>query len=72
VGPFIKITFLHGHMLKIDLDLTREEVEMLKDALQGQISDLRMEIANTDRLAFRDQLKVRKEAIKKLFNALNT
>ena len=44
----------------IELDLTREEREVLLEILEADLSDLRMEIADTDSLDFRDMLKGRK------------
>ncbi|MCB9463554.1 MAG: hypothetical protein H6682_07710 [Candidatus Eisenbacteria bacterium] len=50
----------------LPLNLTKEELEILKDVLEGSLSDLRMEIANTDRMEFREQLKERKNVIAKV------
>ena len=52
------------------LDLTSEEAYVLRDALQSYLSDLRMEMADTDRRDFRDQLKHRKEILEKVTEAL--
>lgn len=54
----------------IQLDLTVKEREILIEILEGDLSDLRMEIANTDRQDFRDMLKTRKAAIHKALAAL--
>ena len=48
----------------IRLDLTKEEAEELLDLLQYEHSELRMEIAGTDRESFRNQLKARKATLK--------
>jgi hypothetical protein len=45
------------------LELTREEMTALLKVLQSDYSDLRMEIANTDRKEFRDHLKETKEVL---------
>ena len=55
----------------LHVELSSEEVEMLQEVLESEISDLRMEIADTDRLEFREQLKERKETIRKLLKALS-
>lgn len=52
------------------LDLTSEEAYVLRDTLQSYLSDLRMEIADTDRRDFRDQLKHRKGILERLVAAL--
>lgn len=54
----------------IQLDFTREEGEILLEILETELSDLRMEIANTDSLDFREMLKQRKEVVKKVITAL--
>ena len=47
------------------LDLTEEEIEILAAVLRSYLSDLRMEIADTDSMAFRDILKRRKSVLVK-------
>ncbi len=54
----------------IQLDLTDEEVEILKELLESAHSDLRMEIVGTDRKDFRDMLKGRKAVLAKALEAL--
>ena len=56
-------------MLEIDLD--QEEIEILNEVLQSYLSDLRMEIANTDLLDYRKNLKKKKAAIIKVIDHLN-
>ena len=46
----------------MDLPLTEEEAEALSSALSSYLSDLRAEIADTDRKRMRDELK-RREAL---------
>ena len=43
----------------IQIELTRENVEMLREILASHLSELRMEIACTDRRDFRDYLRKR-------------
>lgn len=54
----------------ISLDLTSEERRILYEVLDSYLSDLRMEIANTDLKDFRDMLKMRKAVITKVMATL--
>jgi hypothetical protein len=54
----------------ISLELSNEESEILVDVLTGHLSDLRMEIADTDNKDFREQLKQRKAVIEKAIAGL--
>ena len=47
-----------------------EDGEQLRFILTSYLSDLRMEIADTDRQDFRESLKRREEFIKKLLTTL--
>ncbi|MCU0634084.1 MAG: hypothetical protein MUE41_04340 [Gemmatimonadaceae bacterium] len=48
--------------LPISLTFTRAEADLLRELLEGALSDLRMEIADTDSYDFRQALK-RKESL---------
>lgn len=54
----------------IQVDLSEDERQILVQVLDDCLSDLRMEIADTDRQDFRDLLKTRKAAIQKLLEIL--
>ncbi|HWC06871.1 MAG TPA: hypothetical protein VG799_06445 [Gemmatimonadota bacterium] len=54
----------------IQLDLDDQDRETLVTVLKSYLSDLRMEIADTDRQDFRDMLKERKGVIGKVLTAL--
>ncbi len=54
----------------IQLDLSDEERRTLLEMVETLLSDLRMEIADTDRKDFRDMLKGRKAILVKLIEAL--
>ncbi len=54
------------------LELNAEERELLREILDGCASDLRMEIAHTDRQDFRARLKRRKDVLNKVLAALET
>ena len=55
----------------IQLELTKDECAILRDILQNDLSDLRMEIADTDRLAYREMLRERKRVLKKVLATLD-
>ena len=48
------------------LIFTEEEQELLVEILESEISDLRMEIADTDRRGYRDMLKNREILMKSI------
>lgn len=54
----------------VRIDLNDEEREILRTVLESYLSDLRMEIADTDRKDFREMLKERKAVIQKSLQAL--
>ena len=54
----------------IELDLTREETQILVETLESYLSDLSVEIADTDLMEYREGLKVRKAAINKVLGEL--
>ena len=49
----------------LELDLDREEREILVDLLETRLADLRMEMGRTSPIAHRDALKKRKLVIEK-------
>jgi hypothetical protein len=54
----------------VQLELDPEERDELVNVLRSSLSDLRMEIAATDGVEYRDALKVRKELLVKVLAAL--
>ncbi len=56
--------------MMIQVVLSEEERGILGEILESDLSDLRMEIASTDRMDFREMLKTRKEVLKKVLQAL--
>jgi len=52
------------------LDLTKEEKDILTEILENDLSDLRMEITDTDSLDFREMLKKQKEVLTKVLETL--
>ena len=49
-----------------NLTLTEEQREMLREILQSYLSDLRMEVADTDSYDYRQPLKRKEEFLKEL------
>lgn len=54
----------------INLDITNDEKSILIDVLESYLSDLRMEIADTDKMDFREELKDKKEVLNKVLAQL--
>ena len=54
----------------MDIQLNVKEQRMLREILGAYLSDLRMEIADTDRKDFRDELKEREVFLKDLLARL--
>jgi hypothetical protein len=54
----------------IRLELTDDEAERLRALCQEDLSDLRMEIAGTERQEFRDELKTTKAFLESLIARL--
>lgn len=52
------------------LNLNAQETRILAEVLTDYVSDLRMEIANTDSLEVRDELKEREVFLKSLLSRL--
>ena len=53
------------------LTLTGKEAWMLKGILESYLSDLRMEVADTDRKGYRDELMVEEAFLKELIAKLS-
>jgi len=54
------------------LTLTDDEASTLRRVLEGYVSDLRMEIADTDAMDFREELKREEAFLKKVIEQLGT
>ncbi len=54
----------------IELDLDDNERQILVTVVDSYLSDLRMEIADTDRLEFREMLKERKAVLVRVLEIL--
>jgi hypothetical protein len=60
-----------GRRLSMELTLTDKEVLLLKEILEGDLSKLLMEIANTDVRSMRKGLKEREEALRTIAGKLS-
>lgn len=54
----------------IQIELTSEEAGILREILTSYLSDLRMEIAGTENMDFREALKKKEALLKKLIQRL--
>ncbi len=54
----------------IQISLTDDEASILKQTLATYLSDLRMEIADTDQQEFREQLKSEEAVLKKILGEI--
>ena len=54
------------------IQLTVAERDLLKEILETNLSDLRMEVAATDLKSFRDKLKEKEAVIKQLIERLGS
>lgn len=54
----------------VHLDLDEKEKEVLAAVLERSLADLSYEIADTDRKAFRDELKAKRDVLGKVLDAL--
>ena len=54
----------------VRMELNEEESEVLRLVLEDYLSELRMEIAHTDSMDFREALKEREELLKRLIAQL--
>lgn len=52
------------------IELTTVEADLLKEILESDLGDLRMEIADTDLKTLRDKLKEREATIRQLIERL--
>lgn len=54
----------------IQIELTSEKAEMLREIISIYLSDLRMEIAGTENMDFREDLKKKEEFLNELLEHL--
>ncbi len=56
----------------IHLDLDESEKRVLSDTLKSYLSDLSYEIADTDKMSFREELKHKREILQKVLEAIES
>lgn len=56
----------------VTIDLDSSERKLLKKLLEHLLSEVRMEVADTDRMNFREKLKEQKRVLSKAIEALET
>ncbi len=54
----------------VQVTLTDAEASTLREVLESYLSDLRMEIVDTEQVDFREQLKSEEKILKKIVEAL--
>ena len=54
----------------IQINLTQDEIQLLKSLLDTYLEDLRVEIHATDNMAYKEMLRSRKAILLKLMEAL--
>jgi len=54
----------------LNLDITTEEKEILLESIETSISNLGLEIADTDRQEFKEGLKTKKAALMKILEQM--
>lgn len=54
------------------IELSEDEAQALVNILEFYLSDLRMEIADTERMEWRKRMKTEEEFIKRLLNRLQS
>ena len=57
-------------MKTIELNLSEDEQNIIENILENNISDLSMEITNTDKMDYRDKLKIKRNVLQKLLKSL--
>ena len=57
-------------MKKIELNLSEDEQNIIENILENNISDLSMEITNTDKMDYREKLKIKRNVLQKLLKSL--
>ena len=57
-------------MSTIELNLTEDEKNIIEDFLENNISELSMEITDTDKMEYREKLKIKRNALNKLLKSL--
>ena len=67
---FLSICGSHWKVSMPTLDLSPAEISVLRDVLEGALSDLGTEIAGTDSHDYREGLKERREVLRRIAAAV--
>ena len=54
----------------LSIDFSAAENDVLREMIDGMLSELRMEIADTDRLDYREMLRARKQVLQRVLDAI--
>jgi hypothetical protein len=71
-APRLSTSETHRRSTVAQITMTQAEVAALREVLTSYLSDLRMEIADTDSMQFREDLKRQEELLKNLLQRLDT
>jgi hypothetical protein len=52
------------------LILTAEQAKILRETLESDLSDLSVEIANTDRMEYREEIKAERQLLREIYAQL--
>jgi hypothetical protein len=70
-APRLSMSVMNRRSTVAQITLTQEEAATLRGVLNSYLSDLRMEIADTDSMQFREDLKREEGTLKKLLQQLD-
>jgi hypothetical protein len=68
--PFISLSIIIGLESPMKLDLSPKEAKILKEVLSHYLSDLRMEVSNTERYELRQTMKGQEDTIGSIIERL--
>lgn len=61
-----------GVNIMASLEFSQQEIDMLNKIVKSYLSELRMEIADTDQSSFKNELRKEKEQLNKLIEKLDS
>jgi hypothetical protein len=61
-----------GVNIMASLEFSQQEIDMLNKIVKSYLSELRMEIADTDQLSFKKELRKEEELLNKLIEKLDS
>ena len=69
-GSRVEAASEKGDSSMMNVEVRKEEVGVLTEALESYLSDLRFEILDTDKRAFRESLKMKEDVLKTVVERL--